>query len=323
MPMNPFPKVSIMIPTYGQQDFISNAISSALIQTYPDFEVIVVDDASPDHTAEKVAVFSDPRLRYVRNSRNLGRVGNYRRALYELATGEWVVNLDGDDNFSDADFIKKAIELAYSEPGIVIVSARRNVVTTAGMRKPLQLESMILSGKEVLLRYHDPRYHFSHLATLYHRPSALDCDFYRMNVISSDWESLLRLALTGKVAFLDCVVGCWNLHGSNASLNNCWQDLASNLEIWRSVHQTAIAAEIPPKTLRRAGNATLILIAYRDISLIFKGSGVFDAFKYLIRGFPILKTVVVLRILAHPYIWIKCALKVLKRVGLAKLLRLS
>ncbi len=312
--MNALPKVTILIPTYGQQDFISCAISSALAQSYPNLEVIVVDDASPDQTAEKVAGFRDPRLRYVRNEQNLGRVKNYRRALYELATGEWVVNLDGDDFYIDPDFISKAMELASSEPGIVIVSARRNVVTATGTREPLLLETTILSGKEVILRYNDQRYHFSHLATLYHRPSALDCDFYRMDVISSDWESLLRLALKGKVAYLGRIVGCWNLHGGNASLNGCWRDLVDNLMIWESIFQAASVTGIPQKALGSARNATLLPIAFRDLSLILKGGAFLDAFKYLRYGFPILNTLVVLRILVHPYVWLKCGIIFFKRI---------
>lgn len=312
--MNPLPKVSILIPTYGQEACVSHAISSALAQNYSNLEVVVVDDASPDNTAGMVAAYCDPRLRYVRNSQNLGRVKNYRRALYELATGEWVVNLDGDDYFIDADFISKAMELAYSEPGIVIVSARQKVVTATGTREPLHLDTAVLPGTEVLLRYSDERYHFSHLATIYHRPSALPCDFYRMEVISSDWESLLRLALKGKVAYLDRVVGCWNLYGSNASLNNSWTELVNNLKIWESIYQADIAVEIPRKVLERARNANLVSVAYRDLSRIFKGGAVLDAIKYLRHGYPILKTVVVLKILVHPYVWAKVGINIYRRI---------
>lgn len=312
--MNPLPKVSILIPTYGQQDFISSAISSALAQSYPNLEVIVVDDASPDQTAEKVAAYRDPRLRYIRNTQNLGRVKTYRRALYELATGEWVVNLDGDDFYIDSDFISKAMELAYSEPGIVIVSAQKKVVTGTGTSEPFPLDTTVLSGEEILLRYHDQQYHFSHLGTVYHRPSALACDFYSMDVISSDWESLLRLALKGKVAYLGRVVGCWNLHGSNASLNNCWLDLVDNLRIWESIYQTAGVTDIPQKALGRARYVNLLAVAYRDLCQIFKGGAVLDAFRYLRHGFSILKTTVVLRILVHPYVWVKSGINMYRRI---------
>jgi glycosyltransferase involved in cell wall biosynthesis len=312
--MNVSPKVSIIIPTFNQEHCILGAISSALSQNYSNFEVVVVDDASTDQTAEKVVAVHDLRLKYVRNTQNVGRVKNYRRALYDLATGEWVVILDGDDFFIDADFISRAVELAYSEPGIVIVSARRNVVTPTGTHEPLRLDTTILSGKETLLRYHDQRYHFPHLATLYHRSSALACDFYRMDVLSSDWESLLRLALTGKVAYLDRIVGCWNFHGSNASLNNCWRDLVNNLEIWKSIYQAGSVLKMPRKALEQARNATLLLMAYRDLTQIFKGGSVLDAFKYLCHGFPILKITVVLRILVHPYVWVKSGINIYKHI---------
>jgi glycosyltransferase involved in cell wall biosynthesis len=306
------PLVTIMIPTYGQEDIVLAAIDSALSQDYPNLEIIVADDASPDNTCELIVSRKDPRLHYHRNAQNLGRVANYRNTLYNLATGDWVVNLDGDDSFIDSNFISKAIEVAYSEPGIVIVSARQRVVTASGTREPLPLVTTILSGKETLLRYHEQRYHFSHLATMYHRSSALACDFYRMDVISSDLESLLRLALKGKVVFLDRVVGCWNLLGGNASLNNSWKDLANNLKIWESIYLDASSDEMPQKALERARYVNLLSVAYRDLSLIFKEGSVLGAIKYLHDGFPILKTPVILRIIVHPYLWAKFGINIYK-----------
>ena len=67
-------KVTIMIPTYNQAVFIREAVDSALAQTYSNLEVIVGDDASTDGTQEIVAKINDPRLKYVRNVCNLGRV---------------------------------------------------------------------------------------------------------------------------------------------------------------------------------------------------------------------------------------------------------
>jgi hypothetical protein len=135
-----------------------------------------------------------------------------------------------------------------------------------------------------------------------------------MDVISSDWESLLRLAVKGKVAYLDRVVGCWNLHENNASLSNCWRDLVKNLEIWDSIYQTASALEIPPEALQRARTANLLSIARRDVSQAFTGGAIFGAFRYLYHGFPILKSTVVLRVLIHPYIWAKCGVNIYRQL---------
>src|SRR5574340_595951 len=72
------PLVSIMIPTYGQEEVILKAVDSALAQDYPNLEIIVADDASPDCTSQLVATRKDPRLHYHRNPTNIGRVANYR-----------------------------------------------------------------------------------------------------------------------------------------------------------------------------------------------------------------------------------------------------
>jgi len=81
-------KVTIMIPTYNQSAFILNAINSALDQNYPNLEVIVGDDASTDTTSEILKTIDDSRLKIVRNTFNLGRVGNYRNLLYNHASGD-------------------------------------------------------------------------------------------------------------------------------------------------------------------------------------------------------------------------------------------
>src|SRR5690606_34849581 len=94
-----------------------------LAQDLESLEVIVADDASPDDTAAVVADFGDPRLRYHRNERNLGRVGNYRHTLERLARGKYVLNLDGDDWLVDRTYLRRAAELLEEEPDVVLVFA--------------------------------------------------------------------------------------------------------------------------------------------------------------------------------------------------------
>ncbi|MGC8706738.1 MAG: glycosyltransferase family 2 protein, partial [Desulfurella sp.] len=88
------PKVTIAIPAYNQAKYIKQAIDSALNQDYPNLEVIVSDDASLDDTRQIVKEYNDKRLKYYRNEKNIGRVANHRKLLYEYATGEYVLNLD-------------------------------------------------------------------------------------------------------------------------------------------------------------------------------------------------------------------------------------
>ncbi|MCX7738530.1 MAG: glycosyltransferase family 2 protein [Hydrogenothermaceae bacterium] len=105
------PKVSILIATYNQEAYIKDAIYSALGLNYPNLEVIVSDDSSTDNAFDILRDIRDDRVRTYRNKRNIGRILNHRKLLYELARGEVVVFLDGDDFYLDKDFLLEAVEL--------------------------------------------------------------------------------------------------------------------------------------------------------------------------------------------------------------------
>jgi glycosyltransferase involved in cell wall biosynthesis len=92
------PKVSVIIPTHNRADFLKAAINSVLSQTYQDFEIIVVDDASTYATREVVTSFGDPRIHYVRNEVNRGDGGS-RNAGILNSSAEYVAFLDDDDEW--------------------------------------------------------------------------------------------------------------------------------------------------------------------------------------------------------------------------------
>lgn len=89
-------KISVCMPVYNGSAYIADSIQSVLAQTYKNFHLIVCDNCSTDNTEEIVRNFSDPRLTYVRNTKNLGLVGNANRCL-ELADGEYVHIFHHDD----------------------------------------------------------------------------------------------------------------------------------------------------------------------------------------------------------------------------------
>lgn len=99
--------VSVIIPAFNASDFIGQAISSALNQTYRDLEVIVVDDASSDGTMQVARGFQDERVRLVRHQENQGP-GAARNTGMEVARGHWVAFLDADDWMQD-DRIEKLL----------------------------------------------------------------------------------------------------------------------------------------------------------------------------------------------------------------------
>ena len=88
--------VSIVMPSYNTEQYIADSVKSILAQTYPDWELIIVDDCSTDRTVEIVRSFNDPRIRLFRNERNSGAAVSRNKALRE-AKGKWIAFLDSDD----------------------------------------------------------------------------------------------------------------------------------------------------------------------------------------------------------------------------------
>ncbi len=90
------PRVSVVMPAYNAGEVIQASIDSVLAQTLRDFELLVVDDASTDHTAQVVSRVQDPRVVLIRLPHNLGAIGA-RNAGIEAARGAYIALLDADD----------------------------------------------------------------------------------------------------------------------------------------------------------------------------------------------------------------------------------
>lgn len=100
--------VSIIMPSYNTARFIKETVDSVLAQSYTNWELLIVDDCSTDNTDDVVAQFSDdPRIKYIKNSKNSGAAESRNRALRE-AKGKWIAFLDSDDLW-EPDKLKKQI----------------------------------------------------------------------------------------------------------------------------------------------------------------------------------------------------------------------
>lgn len=232
-------KVTIMIPTYNQAAYVRQAIDSALAQSYPNLEVIVGDDASTDGTPSIVSNITDPRLTYVRNTTNLGRTGNYRNLLRYHATGDYVVNLDGDDYYTDPEFISEAIKIVIENDNVIMVVAKALTKSTAEEYVSNIPSRKSATGREILRRLPDANYLLMHMTVLYARKPALEIGFYRSTTISSDWESLYRLALRGYIQYLNRNVGVWRIHESNETGTTDHVKQFENLSIWSVIYEDA------------------------------------------------------------------------------------
>lgn len=124
------PKVSVCIPVYNGSEYIAESIDSVLVQTYKDFELIVCDNCSTDNTEEIVRSFNDSRIRYVRNQKNLGGVGNANRCL-ELALGDYIYILHHDDCMMP-DNLERKVRLLDEHPDVGFVHSNLLLIDSKG-----------------------------------------------------------------------------------------------------------------------------------------------------------------------------------------------
>lgn len=124
------PKVSVILTAYNREAMVGAAIDSLLVQTFDDFEIIVVDDGSTDRSVEVVKSMRDPRVRLITHERNLG-IPSARNSGLEAAEGQYIAWLDSDDLARPK---RLALQAAYldSHPSIAMVGASAGTIRPSG-----------------------------------------------------------------------------------------------------------------------------------------------------------------------------------------------
>jgi len=126
------PKVSVCIPVYNCEAYIANTIRSVLAQTLTDFELIIIDNASTDHTAEVIRSFNDPRIRSLHNDENLGMMGNWNRCLAE-AKGDFIKLLPADDLIYPT-CLERQVSAFTFHPSVSLVCCSRDIIDVHGKK---------------------------------------------------------------------------------------------------------------------------------------------------------------------------------------------
>jgi hypothetical protein len=163
MPSSPF--CTIAIPTYNRAEWLGGCIESLLRQSFPDFEIIVADNASSDDTSAVVRQLTDPRIQYIRHDQNLGAYENFMFCA-RAGRGEFLI-VHQDDDLLHPDFLKRSHQAAAMHPDVTVYgSATLSGDTVVGYSSrvlpdlitghfdwPLRGEPMLLDGRRMAVRY--------------------------------------------------------------------------------------------------------------------------------------------------------------------------
>ncbi len=218
------PKVSVLVPVYNAAPYLKDTIGSVLSQTQTDFELILLDDASTDQSAEIIKSFTDPRIRYYHNQDNLG-ISPCRNRLMELARGEYLAVLDHDDICTPD---RLAVQTAFMDnhPDISICGSRFELFT----QNPqiFILKRLIINAGWIWCHPASPDLHDALKGNVVMHPTAV---FRKADIIThglkydssytpaEDYDIIKQALFKGlKIANLPQILLRYNLHGNNCSL---------------------------------------------------------------------------------------------------------
>ena len=111
------PTVSFVVPCYKLAHFLPECVNSILAQTFSDFEVLIMDDCSPDDTADVARSFRDKRVKHIRNDPNLGALPNYNKGI-SLSRGKYIWLISADDYLRRPHVLQRYVDLMDAHPRV-------------------------------------------------------------------------------------------------------------------------------------------------------------------------------------------------------------
>jgi glycosyltransferase involved in cell wall biosynthesis len=124
------PAVSVNMPAFNAGAFLEPAVRSILAQTFTDFELLVIDDGSTDGSVERITAISDPRIRILRNARNLGIVASRNRAIAE-SRAPLIAILDSDD-IAHPHRLARQVSAFEQDPRLGLVGCVADLIDATG-----------------------------------------------------------------------------------------------------------------------------------------------------------------------------------------------
>lgn len=208
------PAISVLIPSYNSGRYLQYSVHSVLQQTFGDFELLVVNDASTDNTADVLGAIQDPRLRVLTNNANLGIVGSLNRALGE-ARGRYVARMDADDVCHPCRFAQQAAFLD-DRPEVSLVGSGIRLFENGRLRPARQSPETDPGVLRWLLHISNPVVHPS---MMFRAEVARRLCYYLSHDMqyAEDFDFLHRMLQQGVVAVMPDTLLVYRLHDQNAT----------------------------------------------------------------------------------------------------------
>lgn len=227
-------RVTVLMPLYNAENYLMEAIDSVLNQTYQDFQLLIIDDASTDKSMEVVSAFNDPRIVIYRNEKNMGISYTRNRGL-DLCKTEYIALLDDDD-----------IAMPYRlEHEVRYLDEHPEVDVVGGHQRQIDKNGKDLSKQWTV--YLNPKYIKAHLlsnnaivngSTMFRRKFIEDHHIrYKEQCFGAeDYRFWVECSLKGTIANLDEVMLLWRTGHGNESNRAMTQFLQNRKAFIDQIH---------------------------------------------------------------------------------------
>lgn len=255
--VNGCPKISVLMPVFGGEHYVAHAIESVLAQNYSNLELWVVNDGSPDHSADVIRPYlTDVRVNYIEQT-NAG-VAAARNTALSHSCGDYIALLDQDDLWHP-EKLAKQVALMESNPGLGLVHCHAIPINKYGeplpsdpyyprLTQPNAFEEIFLGNPIVAC------------CALFRRSALNTDDVFDMNArlrFADEYDLWLRIARQHEVGYVADTLAFYRLHDANNSRNVTPMILATLAVLGKTEREFPDAVAAIPGVLRRGRYAFL------------------------------------------------------------------
>ncbi|MDF7798971.1 glycosyltransferase [Pontiellaceae bacterium B1224] len=220
--MKTLPKVSITIPLYNCESHIRQTIDCVLAQTLKDFELVIIDDQSTDHSYYIAKSYDDPRIRIIKNIERQGFFGNWNACL-EFMTGTYCKLLPHDDTL-EPTCLEKQVAILDKFPEVELVHNARKIINPEGnilaVRRLKETSGMKDSNSSLRSIVRSGTNPIGEPASVMFRRTTKERigDFSNADMYSIDIDYWVRLLAEGKRYYIDEVLSSFRVWPDSASV---------------------------------------------------------------------------------------------------------
>jgi glycosyltransferase involved in cell wall biosynthesis len=190
------PKISVIMPVYNGERYLKEALESILNQTFTDFELIIINDGSTDASEKTIKSFTDKRIVYLDNGKNLGLAASFNAGI-DAARGAYIARMDSDD-VSVPERFEKQVSYLERKPHVGIMGSSIIIINELGHKIATHLRPKTHKEIKFSSLFSSPMYH----PTVMGRAEIFKSHHYNETFSNSeDYELWSRLLFNSNVRF--------------------------------------------------------------------------------------------------------------------------